>query len=233
MRNFYLLLSVLILIAAPSFGTTILTDYIVNSGFEAPNGPFNHSCPPDFGTCIPTVSWHNSAANWQQSAPNSDSQQGDSRIAVGTYNGVGPAFIDPYQGLQVGYLNSGFLYQTLSLTLVAGEEYSLYYLIGRRFDVGAGQYSLVVTAGCNVGACGAGQQYSLSGNTGAQAPGSWVLKTLTFTADAAANGKAPTVYLMHDGGDQVLFDTPEPSTFGMLALPLLGLGFARLRRRSS
>ncbi len=221
-----------------SAATIDLETALVNAGFEA-STTFAAVQNAAAGA-TPIQSWNLSAPGWQTYG-----LAGDYRTQAGTYFG-NPAFIDPLEGLNVGFVTPGsYLYQDLGLVLQANTDYVLSYSIGRRYDAVGSNYRIVVTAGG--GPLVEGQNmWTYSANSGSIATGGWTNATLNFNSGTATSlGQPLRVWLANDGGagiglstisHEVVFDLagpttiPEPTTVILVGAGLAGLALLRRKR---
>lgn len=149
----------------------------------------------------------------------------------------------PYYGLNVAYLDFGFLYQDpAGAVLEANRWYTLSAAIGRRYDVNAAAYTISVWAGTP--SEGYQRIAYYAGSTGDQQPGEWLTRSVrfqTFEGNLDEHvGKQLRVALSRAvlSGGQVNFDTvaldvsdtPEPAAIALFGTVALGLGAAAWRR---
>jgi len=156
-----------------------------------------------------------------------------------------PAFINPLEGLNVGYVIPGsYLYQDLGLVLQTNTDYALSYAVGRRYDSLGSNYRMVVTAGG--GPYIEGQNmWTYSANSSTIGVGTWTVANLNFStgSSSVAAGRPLRVWLANDGGglsittsgfatQEVVFDlasVPEPATFVLVGVGIAGIFFIRRR----
>lgn len=228
------------LIASIGSAATIDLDAaLVNAGFEAST---TFSVLQDFSAgASPDQEWNTTAPNW-----NVQGSAGDYRTQAGTYLG-NPAFIDPLEGLNVGYVTPGsYLYQDLGIVLQANTDYVLSYAVGRRYDALGSDYRIVVTAGSATLVEGQ-NMWTYSDNSATITTGGWTTATLNFNSgSSSAVGQTMRVWLANDGGSginlydvthEVVFDfpglaaVPEPTTIALVGAGLVIFGW-RWRKRA-
>jgi hypothetical protein len=141
----------------------------------------------------------------------------------------------------VAYHNgtSGFWQTSTTDVWTAGTMHMFYILVGQRFDEPYLGYQLELWAGDPTAG---GTQVAVQSTTGAvPAPGAWVPKTLSYTPTGTESFLGQNVTVVFRGGTlsgiQTNFDnaelvsTPEPATYALMGLSLLGIATLRRRRR--
>jgi PEP-CTERM motif len=218
-----------LLVAAASFfiasgaNAGLLT--VENSSFETlpmgglPNGACGAGCAYSIGS-IP--GWTDTAANSGQFQP-------------GPSSGNFLHFNSVPDGITIAYTNGGSISQTIGATSVAGTTYTLTVAVGQRTDISLGLPTEELVVGLtNTIAIGV-----------IPAPGDWNDWTATYTA--TTSGLPISIVLLGTAGtgigqaewDNVRLDAsissavPEPSTWAMVLLGFVGLGFLAYRRKSA
>lgn len=185
---------------------------VLNSSFENPTTAF--FTPPGIIT------------DWFQSTTNSGV------FLPSVYPLAGAGFIAGVFETQTGYVNDGFISQTLSSTLDIG-SYVLNVNVGDRADFD-GLYTIELLAGTTV--LGVIDQTNF-----APVNDGWITTALNYTALAgdASLGAALGIRLGLTGGVQVNFDNvrldftaaiPEPGTLALVGLAVFALGMTGRRR---
>lgn len=165
-------------------------------------------------------SWVAGAAGWDHSA-------------AGAFNPTAVHFTGAVpDGQNTGFINSGYLRQTL-LTVLQPGEYTLQVDVGNRLDSGFPGYRIELLAGGSV----------LAQDNSSLTPALGTFQTSTISYTAAANdahlGAALQIRLS-SAGVQTNFDdvrldfqpVPEPSTAVLMGLGALGLLVGGWRRRA-
>jgi hypothetical protein len=108
-----------------------------------------------------------------------------------TSNANPNAFINPFAGLNIGWLQPGsYMYQTTDLLVAAGVTYTVHYEVGRRLEQSPSNFQITATAGQTTGPFTDGvNTWRLYGNTSSITPGTWQSETLTFTPDSSLIGQ--------------------------------------------
>ena len=225
-----------------------LTQHIQNAGFES-STVFSNSCSPTI--CDPTQFWNYAAPFWTVVGTGGDyrAKQGTSS-SPGSFDpatpSTGPAFINPFSGLNIGWLEPGaYMYQTTNLVLVPDEKYTVHYEVGRRLEQSPSNFQITATAGPTTGPFIEGvNTWRLYGNTSSITPGTWQSETLSFsTTDSALSGQPLTIWLGAEGSTnqplavsgsgQVNFDVPEPGEITLLLISISLVGLLTGVRKSS
>ncbi len=223
MRTVVLSALTLLLFIAPASADIVMNSFILNNSFESPSTV----------CCSFPTGWNYQAAGSGDAGNYDPVLHGNTHITP--LDGSLVAYVNNYSG-QNGFNNWTALSQTVNVGgMVSGETYTLRYGVARRFD-------LDDPAGYRVQINGGGGGFAItSGSTAAAPAGTWLYRTVSYTATAADTGLNPTIYLVNDGRvagpgvAQVNFDVivPEASALPLLAAgPLLVLALARRRRRA-
>ncbi|SRR5581483_332506 len=169
--------------------------------------------------------WNSSAPGW--TVIGASDSAGDYRPVEERYSTYS-LFINPFEGLNVGYSNTGTLSQVLAAQARMGVTYTMSVAVGRRGDLPGQSYTIgLYSAGIPIGV--------YTGNTGTMMPASW--NVIDFSVRNTVVNNQPLEIRLTAGGIQVNFDTirlfadtPEPQTFFMGPAGLLILGTIAVRR---
>jgi hypothetical protein len=141
--------------------------------------------------------------------------------------------IDPYEGLNVAFVQSASISQQLSSSAVEGRTYTLSVAVGRRYEV---QQAVSFTIQLLAGGV---PIIDYTGDTGSLAPGGWQVWSLR----GIATGVSGDLEIVLSGGDaalsnggQIEFDAvhlsdsvvPEPASLILFGFGISAIGFSRL-----